>query len=308
MKAEEHAAAAPGLHPSLRSTLIQRATPQAVLQHVLPVHKGTPDSPLSGPSQASTVRGSRTADVRIPSNDYNLPAGYTPFLETVNQDMKSSHLTPMRLPSALTTEDFTRAVAVATVSALRHQGSISHPGSARKERPVQLKEEEEEEEGGGHEAPSWTRGLSAGVLLGCTLLYAIIAGTYSPRSSLIDRDPGRRRRRGPRRLWHRRKVSRADSIRPRPQHDGVYECHVVCHEWQYSPQVGQYKLSNAHISMEIGSAYALQVCLLQIPAMVAFSAFYDPTKMGEQVDTFTSVGSINRYQADQADSSSPVGM
>ena len=40
-------------------------------------------------------------------------------------------------------------------------------------------------------------------------------------------------------------------------------------------------------SMEIGSAYALQVCLLQIPAMVAFSAFYDPGKMGELVDTFT---------------------
>lgn len=38
--------------------------------------------------------------------------------------------------------------------------------------------------------------------------------------------------------------------------------------------------------MEIGSAYALQVCLLQIPAMVAFSAFYDPKRMGEDVDTF----------------------
>jgi Ca2+/H+ antiporter len=40
-------------------------------------------------------------------------------------------------------------------------------------------------------------------------------------------------------------------------------------------------------SMEIGSAYALQVCLLQIPAMVAFSAFYDPGRMGASVDTFT---------------------
>jgi Ca2+:H+ antiporter len=39
--------------------------------------------------------------------------------------------------------------------------------------------------------------------------------------------------------------------------------------------------------MEIGSAYALQVCLLQIPAMVAFSAFYDPGRMGASVDTFT---------------------
>ena len=40
-------------------------------------------------------------------------------------------------------------------------------------------------------------------------------------------------------------------------------------------------------SMEIGSAYALQVCLLQIPAMVAFSAWYAPDKMGSVADTFT---------------------
>jgi Ca2+:H+ antiporter len=41
--------------------------------------------------------------------------------------------------------------------------------------------------------------------------------------------------------------------------------------------------------MEIGSAYALQVCLLQIPAMVAFSAWYDPVMMGKAADTFTCV-------------------
>jgi Ca2+:H+ antiporter len=34
---------------------------------------------------------------------------------------------------------------------------------------------------------------------------------------------------------------------------------------------------NIALSMEIGSAYALQVCLLQIPALVIFSAFYGPT-------------------------------
>jgi Ca2+:H+ antiporter len=31
---------------------------------------------------------------------------------------------------------------------------------------------------------------------------------------------------------------------------------------------------NIALSMEIGSAYALQVCLLQIPALVLFSAFH----------------------------------
>jgi Ca2+:H+ antiporter len=45
-------------------------------------------------------------------------------------------------------------------------------------------------------------------------------------------------------------------------------------------------LDTTDVSMEIGSAYALQVCLLQIPFMVGFSAFWDPKRMGEDVDTF----------------------
>jgi len=44
---------------------------------------------------------------------------------------------------------------------------------------------------------------------------------------------------------------------------------------------------NIALSMEIGSAYALQVCLLQIPAMVAFSAWYDPGELGSISSTFT---------------------
>lgn len=40
---------------------------------------------------------------------------------------------------------------------------------------------------------------------------------------------------------------------------------------------------NIALSMEIGSAYALQVCLLQIPALVLFSALYarviDPSEL-----------------------------
>lgn len=42
---------------------------------------------------------------------------------------------------------------------------------------------------------------------------------------------------------------------------------------------------NIALSMEIGSAYALQVCLLQIPAVVLFSAIYaqfvDPKELLE---------------------------
>lgn len=202
------------------------------MQHILPMHK---DKTANGPSTPTQPNfgvqgeGSRTsplhATLKLPkvaeegsdavgdenrkgSATYNLPevsSGYTPFIDAQVDHLKTStsgeRVTPIRLPSSLTTEDFTRAVAVATVSALRHQGSIigthgSH-GSGRKERPSLLlgqnatkrdmgahaegKEEDgggEHGEGGGHEAPEWTRAVSAGVLLSCTMLYAIIAGEF----------------------------------------------------------------------------------------------------------------------------------
>lgn len=209
------------MHPAHRASLTQRMTPQNALQHILPLHKApnegahtsTSSSPKTGtiklsnggsgdtntdnksrdPSNSNSGLGlggntgqGQDGSVRQSSN-YLLPAGYTPFLEGVNKDLKSSHISPMRLPSTLTTEDFTRAVAVATVSALRHQGSIiSRAGSttnlAAQKRAANVSSataeggHEEAEEGGGHEGPSWTRGISAGVLLACTLLYAMIAG------------------------------------------------------------------------------------------------------------------------------------
>jgi Ca2+:H+ antiporter len=57
---------------------------------------------------------------------------------------------------------------------------------------------------------------------------------------------------------------------------------------RYAPeQVCRDRVSDSlHCSMEIGSAYALQVCLLQIPAMVAFSAYIHPS-LGSVADSFT---------------------
>ena len=186
------------MHPALRSTLNQRMTPQAVMQHVLPLHKG-PNSPTAqmgsmrsnispfkrpnslspqraenGVTQLAPPTAMSMPPSRLASSAYNLPAGYSPFIVP---DSKDGPLPPMRLPSSLTTEDFTRAVAVATVSALRHQRSIMGVGPSAIKKGNEGREETEE--AGGHEAPSWTRGVSAGVLLGCTMLYALIAGQRS---------------------------------------------------------------------------------------------------------------------------------
>ncbi|KAG6870165.1 hypothetical protein C0992_000850, partial [Termitomyces sp. T32_za158] len=59
----------------------------------------------------------------------------------------------------MTTDDFARVVAAATVSALRNQQAHPHGKQAA----------------GGHHAPSWSRKTSASVLLACTALYAVIA-------------------------------------------------------------------------------------------------------------------------------------
>ena len=134
------------------------------------------------------------------------PGSLTPFIESyVQRDQKdgagSSTLPPLDLPGSLTSEDFTRAVTAATVTALRHQQTLN---SAQKPRPASgpvAKAIEEEEEHGGHDGPSWSRFVSATVLLSCTVLYAIIAGsselscsflsslrlTRTPLSSLLQR-------------------------------------------------------------------------------------------------------------------------
>jgi Ca2+:H+ antiporter len=91
---------------------------------------------------------------------------YTPLLESVDLAIKSTGA----LPSTMSTDDFTRAVAVATVSALRHQHA--HTRAARASVI-----EDEHAAAHGHEAPEWSRMTSAGVLLACTALYAIIAGS-----------------------------------------------------------------------------------------------------------------------------------
>ncbi|WRT65915.1 calcium/proton exchanger [Kwoniella shivajii] len=332
------AAAIQAMHPAVKATLTQRITPQAVMQHILPLHKSNTASPAQpsrsagGSPKASMSRlptylGYIPSPVpeedapsivpatnkhqgeheesdpnQLSSKNYNLPMGYTPFLESVDNDIKaqSSHLTPMRLPSSLTTEDFTRAVAVATVSALRHQGSIvgSHNGSAQKHRhhlqdgqglgQTQAQgpsttsggqamvpstsvnkgnwqdEGDDEDEHGGHEAPSWTRGVSAGVLLGCTLLYAIIAEILVDVVDVVLQG------------------SRIDE-----KFLGLTLFALVPNTTEFMNAMSFALNGNIALSMEIGSAYALQVCLLQIPAMVAFSAIYQPDKMGDVVDTFT---------------------
>lgn len=169
----------------------------------------------------------------------------------------------MQLPENMMTDDFTRAVAVATVSALRHQQN--HAQSALRIRASSLTGEAETDAGhGGHEGPSWSRTTSAAVLLGCTALYAIIAEILVDVVDVVLGGSG------------------IDE-----KFLGVTLFALVPNTTEFMNAISFALHGNIALSMEIGSAYALQVCLLQIPAMVAFSAWYAPAKMGIVAYTFT---------------------
>ncbi|KAG2152988.1 Sodium/calcium exchanger protein-domain-containing protein [Suillus bovinus] len=182
---------------------------------------------------------------------------YTPLLESVDHAIKSTGALP--LPSTMSTDDFTRAVAVATVSALRHQHA--HTRAARASVA-----EEEHASAHGHEAPEWSRITSAAVLLSCTALYALIAELLVDMVDVVLKDSG-----------------------IEEKFLGITLFALVPNTTEFMNAISFALNGNISLSVEIGSAYALQVCLLQIPAMVAFSAWYAPDKMGEIANAFTLV-------------------
>jgi Ca2+:H+ antiporter len=101
---------------------------------------------------------------------------------------KLNDISNLQLPTtiageAFNTEEFTRAVAVATVNALKsHENAIAREWKQARVPPTlegaHVQAAVTEEEHSGHEGPSWSRTVSSCVLLGCTVLYAIIAGKY----------------------------------------------------------------------------------------------------------------------------------
>jgi Ca2+:H+ antiporter len=177
----------------------------------------------------------------------NPNTGYTPLLQSLKHGGNLDSISP--LPAQMTHEDFRRAVnTLATAISKRDN-----------------KEKDDDDDGaGGHEAPSWTRGVSAAVLLGCTLLYAIIAEVLVDVVDVVLAGSG------------------VDE-----KFLGLTLFALVPNTTEFMNAMSFALQGNIALSMEIGSAYALQVCLLQIPAMVAFSAFTNPAKFGDQIDTFT---------------------
>jgi len=143
-----------------------------------------------------------------------------------------------------------------------HSGIKAHPNTSSRLRSSAAEAEEAGGQGG-HDAPSWSRIVSASVLLGCTALYAIIAELLVDVVDVVLEGSG------------------IDE-----KFLGITLFALVPNTTEFMNAISFALNGNIALSMEIGSAYALQVCLLQIPAMVAFSAWFAPEKLGSVADTF----------------------
>lgn len=105
---------------------------------------------------------------------------------------------------------------------------------------------------GSHEAPNWSRNKSTLILLIATLMYAVIAEIL---------------------------VSCVDAVLEGipsldPKFLGLTIFALVPNTTEFLNAISFAMHGNVALSMEIGSAYALQVCLLQVPALVLYSILY----------------------------------
>ncbi|KAK7206817.1 Sodium/calcium exchanger protein-domain-containing protein [Myxozyma melibiosi] len=102
--------------------------------------------------------------------------------------------------------------------------------------------------GGGHDAPNWSKTKSSVVLLGATILYAVIAEILVDTVDVV-----------------------LDSVAIDEKFLGITLFALVPNTTEFLNAISFAMNGNIALSMEIGSAYVLQVCLLQIPALILFS-------------------------------------
>ncbi|KAI9312693.1 hypothetical protein BX666DRAFT_1837941, partial [Dichotomocladium elegans] len=129
-----------------------------------------------------------------------------------------------------------------------HAGTVGPPPFPSFIQEADDDEEDEEGEAAGHDAPEWGKAKSFTVLFACTLLYSIIAEILVDTVDLIMAD-----------------------MNLDEKFLGLTLFALVPNITEFTNAIGFSIHGNIVLSMEIGSAYALQVCLLQIPAMVLFS-------------------------------------
>ncbi|ORY74146.1 hypothetical protein BCR37DRAFT_384575 [Protomyces lactucae-debilis] len=158
----------------------------------------------------------------------------------------------------------------ATASALERdrvvakQKRMSTRTEAERVEPSTAAVEEEALPHSGHDAPNWSRLKSVAVLLVATLFYAIIAEILVDTVDVV-----------------------LENIQIEEKFLGFTLFALVPNTTEFMNAISFAMSGNIELSMEIGSAYALQVLLLQIPALVAFSAYKNWDRVDIPAYTFS---------------------
>ncbi|KAI1341827.1 calcium permease [Xylariaceae sp. FL0016] len=128
--------------------------------------------------------------------------------------------------------------------------SASRPTPIRTSTFPEMDEQGEHAEAGhgGHDAPNWSRLKSSVILMAATILYAIVAEILVDTVDVV-----------------------LDNYAIDPKFLGITLFALVPNTTEFLNAISFAMNGNIALSMEIGSAYALQVFLLQIPALVLFS-------------------------------------
>lgn len=213
----------------------------------------------NGPHQSRpTSKQDGTTPHVVPPKDGDDHIQQSFHVEGLTDDATQSLMRQITEIAATTTALATRDVTRAPHKAAR---MVSTPVKGHVERPANTRtttaaapEQPDTAPGhtsGGHDAPNWSRGKSAAVLLTATLAYAIIAEIL---------------------------VNTVDAVLVGSAIDekflGITLFALVPNTTEFLNAISFAMNGNIALSMEIGSAYALQVCLLQIPAVVFFSAIH----------------------------------
>jgi Ca2+:H+ antiporter len=200
---------------------------------------GTPQTPHIPPPKSSGGESSRS-EVQIPG-----------FTEAQNTNLVREVAEMAATAATIAARDATRAPRRTSAAANTIAGSTHKPPTIRagvvhepdEFAPIELHTE------GGHDAPNWSRMKSSVILCGATVLYAMIAEIL---------------------------VNTVDVVLKNVAIDekflGITLFALVPNTTEFLNAISFAMNGNIALSMEIGSAYALQVCLLQIPALVLFSA------------------------------------
>lgn len=157
-----------------------------------------------------------------------------------------------------------------TVSAAGHGSASGSRSGASRPTTVSIGEDLGESGAGsgghgGHDAPNWSRLKSSVILMGATVLYAIVAEILVDTVDVV-----------------------LENFEIDEKFLGITLFALVPNTTEFLNAISFAMNGNIALSMEIGSAYALQVCLLQIPALVLFSALYPPVGVPmEDVAKFT---------------------